>query len=110
MDFLHTDHGVLNRGTDPIILRGMGLGGWLLPEGYMWKFYTKCDRPRRMEALIEKLCGSQYAASFWERYYSSFITEKDIAWIASQGLNSVRLAMNARHLFHVDAAGSVSFN
>lgn len=110
MDFLHTDHGVLNRGTNPIILRGMGLGGWLLPEGYMWKFYTKCDRPRRMEALIEKLCGSPYAASFWERYYSSFITEKDIAWIASQGLNSVRLAMNARHLFYVDADGIVSFN
>ena len=110
MEFLHTDHGVLYRGADPIILRGMGLGGWLLPEGYMWKFYTKCDRPRRMEALIEKLCGSPYAASFWERYYSSFITEKDIAWIASQGLNSVRLAMNARHLFYVDADGIVSFN
>lgn len=110
MEFLHTDHGVLYQGPDPIILRGMGLGGWLLPEGYMWKFYTKCDRPRRMEALIEKLCGSQYAASFWKRYYSSFIAEKDIAWIASQGLNSIRLAMNARHLFHVDATGIVSFN
>ena len=110
MDFLYTDNGVIYQGAKPIILRGMGLGGWLLPEGYMWKFYTKCDRPRRMEALIEKLCGFQYAASFWERYYSSFITEKDIAWIASQGLNSVRLAMNARHLFDIDVDGIVSFN
>lgn len=110
MKFLNTKNGVLYQGDDPIILRGMGLGGWLLPEGYMWKFYTKCDRPRRMEVLIEKLCGSQYAASFWDRYYSSFITEKDIAWIASQGLNSVRLALNSRHLFDTSPDGTVSFN
>lgn len=110
MEFLHTKDGVLYRADQPIILRGMGLGGWLLPEGYMWKFYTKCDRPRRMEALITELCGSEYAESFWERYYSTYITEADIAWIAEQGLNSVRLAMNARHLFDTDESGHVSFN
>ena len=55
MEFLHTNNGVLYCGKNPIILRGMGLGGWLLPEGYMWKFYTKCDRPRRMEKLLREL-------------------------------------------------------
>ena len=110
MEFLHTENGVLCQGTQPIILRGMGLGGWLLPEGYMWKFYTKCDRPRRMEALIQKLCGAEYAGKFWTQYYNAFITEKDIAWIAERGLNSVRLAMNSRHLFEMEADGSVSFN
>lgn len=109
MEFLHTRNGIIYQGSDPIILRGMGLGGWLLPEGYMWKFYTKCDRPRRMEMLIEKLCGHEYAETFWDRYYSTFITERDIAWIASQGLNSVRLAMNARHLFLVKEDGEVRF-
>lgn len=110
MEFLYTNNGVLYRGSEPIIVRGMGLGGWLLPEGYMWKFYTKCDRPRRMEALITELCGSEYAESFWERYYNTYITEEDIAWIAEQGLNSVRLAMNARHLYDMDADGNVAFN
>lgn len=110
MEFLHTNNGVLYQGSEPIILRGMGLGGWLLPEGYMWKFYTKCDRPRRMEALITELCGSEYAESFWERYYATYITEADIAWVAEQGLNSVRLAMNARHLFDIDESGHISFN
>ena len=57
MEFLNANNGVLYCGKNPIILRGMGLGGWLLPEGYMWKFYTKCDRPRRMETLINELCG-----------------------------------------------------
>lgn len=110
MEFLHTNNGVLYCGKDPIILRGMGLGGWLLPEGYMWKFYTKCDRPRRMEALIKELCGEYYADSFWKRYFDSYITEQDIAWIAEQGLNSVRLAMNARHLFEIGEQDAVKFN
>ena len=109
MEFLRTENGMLYQGNAPILLRGMGLGGWLLPEGYMWKFYTKCDRPRRMEALIEKLCGSKYASSFWPQYYRAYITEADIAWIAEQGLNSVRLPLNARHLFDVDENGTVCF-
>ena len=108
MEFLHTNNGVLYCGKNPIILRGMGLGGWLLPEGYMWKFYTKCDRPRRMEKLLRELCGERYAEAFWERYYDRYITERDIAWIAGQGLNSVRLAMNARHLFDIGEQDSGS--
>lgn len=76
----------------------------------MWKFYSKCDRPRRMEHLIEKLCGTEYAASFWQRYAERYITEEDIAWIAGQGLNSVRLPLNSRHLFRVGTGGTISFN
>lgn len=109
MDFLHTQKSLIYKGENPILLRGMGLGGWLLPEGYMWKFYTKCDRPRKMEALIEDLCGKDYATSFWNHYYDSYITEKDIVWIAEHGMNSVRLPINSRTLFETNAEGKPSF-
>ena len=82
----------------PLLLRGFGLGGWLLPEGYMWKLYGKCDRPRRMEALIEGLCGEAYAKRFWQRYFNAYITAWDMELIAKQGFNSVRLPINTRHL------------
>lgn len=95
------------RGGKPFLMRGFGLGGWLLPEGYMWLFYTKCDRPRRIEALIETLCGREYASSFWPRYYDAFITEEDIKFIAGHGFNSVRLAINARHLEEPGYAGHI---
>lgn len=98
MEKLYVENGRLTAGGVPLLLRGFGLGGWLLPEGYMWKFYTKCDRPRRIEALVEQLCGAEYAASFWERYYGSYITEADIRLAAENGFNSVRLPFNARHL------------
>lgn len=109
MEFLRAKAGQIFCGKTPILLRGMGLGGWLLPEGYMWKFYTKCDRPRRIEALIERLCGENYAKAFWRRYYETYITQKDIIWIKEQGFNSVRLPLNARHLFQITEDGSVCF-
>lgn len=109
MDFLHASEGAIYCGSTPFVLRGMGLGGWLLPEGYMWKFYTKCDRPRRIEALVTELCGTDYAKTFWKQYYDHYITEQDIIWIAEQEMNSVRLPLNARHLFGVSPDGTVAF-
>lgn len=86
-------------GETPVLLRGFGLGGWLLPEGYMWQMEGTIDRPRRMEQLIESLCGEEYASSFWKRYEGCYITRTDIEWIASLGFNSVRLPINARRFF-----------
>jgi endoglucanase len=99
MNFLKAVGREIYEGDQPILLRGFGLGGWFLPEGYMWKLYTKCDRPRRMEAMIEGLCGKEYAKDFWKRYLDSYITEKDLEFIAKEGFNSVRLPLNARHLY-----------
>jgi len=110
MDFLYTEKGELKNGSGAVLLRGVGLGGWLLPEGYMWKLYTKCDRPRRIEALVEKLCGPEYAEGFWQRYYASYYTEKDIEWLAAQGMNSIRLPLNSRHLFTLSECGELRFN
>ncbi len=98
MGFVKASGQELTLDGKPILLRGFGLGGWFLPEGYMWKLYGKCDRPRRMEALIEGLCGEAYAGRFWREYGERYITEGDMELIAKQGFNSVRLPINARHL------------
>jgi hypothetical protein len=86
----------------PILLRGFGLGGWLLPEGYMWRMHPAVDRPRRMEALISGTCGRDWAEDFWQRYRRSFITEADIQYVAAGGYNSVRLPFNSRTLFRIE--------
>ncbi len=58
-EFLKTDgRRIVTESGKTVLLRGMGLGGWLLPEGYMWKLFRTCDRPRRMERLVEELAGS----------------------------------------------------
>ncbi len=53
--FLHTDGcDIKTNAAKKVMLRGVGLGNWLLPEGYMWRFGNRADRPRR----IEKVAGA----------------------------------------------------
>jgi len=97
--FLRADgQKLVNGNGDEIILRGVGLGSWMLPEGYMWKFFEHCDRPRRIEKLITDLIGEAKAETFWETYYDTFITESDVKRMAEEGMNSVRLPINSRYL------------
>ena len=40
----------------PLLLKGINLGNWLLPEGYMFKFKT-ANSPRLIQATINELVG-----------------------------------------------------
>lgn len=99
MDFIKAKGRSLVLNEKKIALKGVGLGGWLLPEGYMWKFKGYYDRPRRIENLIDDLCGSDYSSRFWNDYFSSFVREEDFVRLARWGFNSVRLPFNSRLLF-----------
>lgn len=89
---------IVNEEGHEVLLRGVGLGGWILPEGYMWCFPEKGDRPRRIEAMIENLIGKDKSKLFWETYFERYISISDIRQIASEGFNSVRIPINARFL------------
>ncbi len=95
--FVRADSARLVDGTGrDVLLRGVGLGNWLLPEGYMWKFGPGAESPREIEALVERLVGPEAAFSFWSRFRDTFITESDIARIAESGFDHVRLPINSR--------------
>lgn len=89
---------LVNGAGQEILLRGVGLGNWLLPEGYMWKFPEQGDRPRKIERMVEALIGPDKAARFWALYWERYTTEADMKQIAAEGFNSVRLPINARFL------------
>ncbi len=98
-NFVHAQgQKIVDGSGQEILLRGVGLGSWFLPEGYMWCFPPEGDRPRRMEAMVENLLGKEKAQSFWAMYYSNYITEKDVEQIAKEGFNSLRLPINSRFL------------
>jgi aryl-phospho-beta-D-glucosidase BglC (GH1 family) len=86
----------VNESGEKILLRGLGLGNWMLPEGYMWKFGGQADRPRRIEKMVGDLIGTENADRFWTEYRKNYITEADIQRIADLGYNSIRPALNAR--------------
>jgi hypothetical protein len=89
---------IVDRATGaPVHLIGFGLGGWLLPEGYMWGIRT-LDRPWQFEQAIEDLIGPADAAVFWRRYHDNYVTEQDFRAMAAMGVNSVRPALLASKL------------
>jgi len=109
MGFIQIKNKKLKVENKEIFLRGFGLGGWFIPEGYMLKFFTSCDRPRRIEKLVEETCGQEYSKYFWDQYYDKYISEFDIKLIAEQGFNCVRIPINSRTLFNLESQ-EISFN
>jgi len=85
----------------PLLLKGIGLGNWLLPEGYMFKFKT-ADSPRLIYTVINQLIGEDEGGRFWKAYRENYITADDIRFIKQSGFNSVRVPFNYR-LFVSDA-------
>ncbi|MBK8088200.1 MAG: cellulase family glycosylhydrolase [Chitinophagaceae bacterium] len=97
ISFLHTaGQDIVNESGKKVFLKGVGLGNWLLPEGYMWKFGGLGDRPRKIEKAVADLIGKEKAERFWKTFRQNYITEADIKRIAELGFNSVRPALNSR--------------
>ncbi|HKO62195.1 MAG TPA: cellulase family glycosylhydrolase, partial [Pyrinomonadaceae bacterium] len=93
---------VTTRGKDvvspdgkPLLLKGINLGNWLLPEGYMFKFKT-ANSPRRIETVINQLVGEEEGRRFWKTYQQNYITREDIKFIRQSGFNSVRVPFSYR--------------
>lgn len=89
---------IVNGLGEELLLRGVGFGSWMLPEGYMWHFPQQGDRPRRVEKMVTELVGNKKAEEFWSIYRENYITEIDIQKVAQEGFNSVRLPINSRNI------------
>jgi aryl-phospho-beta-D-glucosidase BglC (GH1 family) len=77
----------------PLLLRGVNLGNWLVPEGYMFKF-KHASSPRKIHEVISELVGPAEAQAFWRDFRDSYITRDDIRLIKQLGLNSIRVPFN----------------
>ncbi|MDP2301383.1 MAG: glycoside hydrolase family 5 protein [Ignavibacteria bacterium] len=77
----------------PLFLKGINLGNWLLPEGYMFKF-QKTSSPRLIFEMVNQLVGEDEARKFWNAFYDEYITHEDIKFIKAAGFNSIRLPFN----------------
>lgn len=89
---------IVDRKTgEKVILTGFGLGGWLLPEGYMWGI-RNLNRPRQFEDAIESLIGQSDAEEFWRIYHENYVTEADVRAMKSWGINTLRIPLLASKL------------
>jgi endoglucanase len=86
-------------------LRGINLGSWLLTEGYMWHFDGGPQSEREIEELVSEMLGPARAATFWQQYRDSYISQQDIHLIKESGFNSVRIPIHWKLFTSPDAEG-----
>lgn len=77
----------------PVILRGVGLGGWMLQEGYMLGL-TGPGMQHAIRRRIVDLIGEEDAEAFYRAWLDNYVGKDDIDAIAAWGFNSVRLPMH----------------
>jgi endoglucanase len=93
--FLHADGKRITDGNNrEVILRGMGLGGWMLQEPYMLQVNGIASNQQQLRARIDSLVGKENADRFYDAWLSNHCTRADIDSMAAWGFNSVRLPMH----------------
>jgi endoglucanase len=86
-------------------LKGINLGGWLVPEGYMFGF-SKAIAPWQIQQTFKELVGTEANNAFWRRWYDLFITRDDIRYIRSTGMNIIRVPFDYRLFTPEDYPGT----
>lgn len=89
--------GLVTPEGNPLKLRGINLGNWLLPEGYMFKLEVTTAH-WQIQQVIKELVGPADARAFWKQYYQTYITREDIRFIKQTGCNSLRVPFNYKLL------------
>jgi endoglucanase len=84
---------IVNGKGEKIILRGMGIGGWMLQEGYMFKL-SNLGQQYRIKEKIQELVGAEKTKQFYNEWLLNHTTKTDIDSMASWGFNSIRLPMH----------------
>jgi hypothetical protein len=82
-------------------LKGINLGNWLMPEGYMFKFEV-AKAPSQIYGAFDRLLGAERAREFWRQFRDSYVTLDDIRFIKSVGFNLVRVPLHWRLLMTAD--------
>lgn len=82
-----------NDNNKDFILRGMGLGGWVLQEGYMFHLGF-LGQQYKIRDKITELIGKKQADLFYAKWLQYHTQKADIDSMASWGFNSIRLPMH----------------
>lgn len=77
-----------------VYLKGLGLGGWMLQEGYMLKTDDFAGPQFKIKEKIAEVAGEDGKNEFYKAYLKNGITKKDIDSLAKWGFNSIRLPMH----------------
>jgi hypothetical protein len=87
------DTQIVDASGNNIVLRGMGLGGWMLQEGYMLQIHNDGTQ-HSIKARISDLIGKENCDRFYTLWLENHMTRPDVDSLAKWGFNSIRLPMH----------------
>lgn len=90
-----------------LFIRGTNLGNWLNPEGYMFGF-QKVNSAHFIDEMLREAVGPAATDEFWAKFKDNYISEADIAFIASTGANTIRLPFHYKLFTDEDYMGLYS--
>lgn len=82
---------IVDSSGEEVIWRGIGLGGWMLQEGYMLR---TGGAQHEIEERIEALVGQEKMAQFYAAWLANHMRKIDVDSMASWGYNMIRLPMH----------------
>ena len=69
---------IVNVDQDTVILRGMGLGGWMLQEGYMLQTSGFANPQWEIRELIAETIGEEATDDFYDAWLQNHVLKSDI--------------------------------
>ncbi len=91
--------GLVDGRGNRIVLRGFGLGGWMNMENFITGYPANEEAQR---GAVREVLGDDLYEHFFDSFLEHFFGEEDARFIASLGMNLLRLPVNYRH-FEDDA-------
>jgi aryl-phospho-beta-D-glucosidase BglC (GH1 family) len=93
--FLKTNgKAIVNEKGGNVVLKGIGLGGWMLQEPYMLQLSKVAGTQTEIKSKIADLIGEANCERFYSNYLNNMITKRDIDSLKVWGFNSIRLPMH----------------
>jgi endoglucanase len=86
--------------AEPFLVRGIGLAGWLLMENWVTGFPGHEDG---QQTSVEQVLGPELTQIFYDRFIEHFFTEQDAAYLASLGINTIRVPFHYKFFERDDA-------
>ncbi|WP_428236705.1 cellulase family glycosylhydrolase [Gracilimonas sp.] len=92
---------ILNRQGEPVVIRGFGLGGWLMPEGYMFNMPGDFG-PTKLRNAITDLLGESETDRWFEEFRTNYVQEEDIIAMKEWGADHIRVPFNHKVFYDME--------
>ena len=93
--YVHTNGKAIVKGNgDTLLIRAMGVGGWMVQEGYMLQTASFASPQHKIRDTIQDLIGLAATDAFYDAWLENHFSKSDVDSLAAWGFNAVRVPMH----------------